>query len=213
MSSSRALMKSIPDRAIMSTQLANVEFFLPEWISSYIQNVEFIEKIEDRMKYVIEASRLNIQYGTGGPFAAAIFEKDSGKLISLGVNLVTTQRLSILHAEMVAIALAQRQLGTYDLGASDLAPHELVASTEPCAMCFGAIPWSGVCRVVTAARDRDARSVGFDEGAKVSDWQKALEDRGIEVIPNVLAKEASEVLFDYASHGGRIYNSSVIRKP
>jgi tRNA(Arg) A34 adenosine deaminase TadA len=191
----------------MCNQTTSVEFSLPEWISGYVKGVTCIEKIEDRMKYVIEASRLNVNHKTGGPFAAAVFEKDSGKLVSLGVNLVTTQGLSFLHAEMVAMALAQKKLGAYDLGASELPTHELVTSTEPCAMCFGAIPWSGVRRVITAASDADARSIGFDEGPKVSDWQKALEERGIEVLSDVLRADASTVLVNYASQDGHIYNS------
>jgi tRNA(Arg) A34 adenosine deaminase TadA len=191
----------------MCNQMTSIEFSLPEWISEYVTGVARIEKIADRMKYVIEASRLNVKHKTGGPFAAAVFEKDSGQLVSLGVNLVTTQGLSFLHAEMVAIALAQKKLGTYDLGTGELPTHELVTSTEPCAMCFGAIPWSGVRRVVTAASDADARAIGFDEGPKVLDWQKALEERGIAVLANVLREDASAVLVNYAAQDGHIYNS------
>ena len=108
---------------------------------------------------------------------------------------------------MVAITLAQQRLGVYDLGATGLAIHELVTSAEPCAMCFGAIPWSGVRRVVAAARDLDARSIGFDEGPKPLDWRAALEERGIEVVCDVQRKEAAAVLAEYARLGGQIYNS------
>jgi len=68
------------------------------------------------MSFVIEAAQLNISKSTGGPFAAAVFETESGKLVSLGVNLVTSEGLSILHAEIVAFALAQKKIGSYDLG-------------------------------------------------------------------------------------------------
>jgi len=86
--------------------------------------------------------------------AAAIFESESGRLVSLGgVNLVTSEGLSILHAETLALALAQHKPGTYDLGRYDLPAHELVTVTEPSAMCLGAIPWSGVRRLITGARD------------------------------------------------------------
>ncbi len=191
----------------MCTQISTVSFSLPQWISNYIKDITYIETTEDRMNYVIEASRLNISEKTGGPFAAAIFEKDTGKLISLGVNLVTTQGLSMLHAEMVAIALAQKKLGTYDLSADGLAEHELVISSEPCAMCLGAIPWSGIRRVITGANDADVRAIGFDEGAKATDWKQALEERNIEVITEVMREDAVKVLLDYASDDGHIYNS------
>jgi len=194
----------------MFDQPFKIEFSLPAWLYEFVNNVSVIPDIDDRVAFVIEASRRNIFEKTGGPFAAAVFEKDTGKLVSLGVNLVQKERLSILHAEMIAITLAQRKLGTYDLGADGLASHELVTSTEPCAMCFGAIPWSGVHRIVSSARDADARSVGFDEGPKLGDWRAALEQRGIEVICDVRRKEAMAVLSEYARTGGLIYNSKVL---
>jgi len=191
----------------MFKQPDTIQFSLPDWVSTYVQDYPIIDTVEDRMRFVIEAARKNVLEQTGGPFAAAIFELDSGKLISLGVNLVTTQGLSILHAEMVAIAVAQKKLATYDLGGEDVAQHELVSSTEPCAMCFGAVPWSGVRRIVTGARDEDARCIGFDEGPKLNDWSSALSDRQIEVIKDVKRHEAQQVLNEYLQAGGKIYNS------
>ena len=107
---------------------------------------------------------------------------------------------------MTALALAQRRLGTYDLGADGLPHYELVSSTEPCTMCLGAITWSGVCRVVAGARDADARSIGFDEGPKPHDWKNALNDRNIEVICDLQREQASGVLQEYAKQNKEIYN-------
>jgi tRNA(Arg) A34 adenosine deaminase TadA len=123
------------------------------------------------------------------------------------VNLVLTLNLSVFHAEILALTLAQRQLGTYDLGAAGLPGHELVASTEPCAMCLGAIVWSGIRGLVSGAAGADARSIGFDEGPKPHDWRAALGQRGIAVEPEIRRDAAAEVLAEYARLGGRIYNS------
>ena len=192
----------------MSFQPGLIEIQLPEWIDRFLTEYPgYISSIQDRMSFVIEAAQRNISEGTGGPFAAAVFEAESGKLISLGVNLVTSQGLSILHAEMVAFALAQKKIGSYDLGRQDLAAHELVTGVEPCAMCFGAIPWSGVRRVITGARDSDARSIGFDEGPKMKDWRIELEKRGIATICDVSREAAARVLLNYSLQGGKIYNS------
>ena len=109
----------------MFTQPTALHFEIPAWLVEYTRDAVPIESPADRMGFVIEASRLNIEHQTGGPFGAAIFESDTGKLVSLGVNLVTSQGSSILHAEMVAIALAQLKLGTYDLGRADLSAHTL----------------------------------------------------------------------------------------
>ena len=192
----------------MSFQPSVIEIKLPEWIDSFLLRYPaYISSIEDRMSFVIEAAQLNISKGTGGPFAAAVFETESGKLVSLGVNLVTSEGLSILHAEMVAFALAQKKIGSYDLGRYDLPAHELVTSIEPCAMCFGAIPWSGVRRVIAGARDTDARRIGFDEGPKMKEWRSELEKRGIATICDVSREAAAQVLLNYSLQGGKIYNS------
>lgn len=193
------------------TQPSSVQFTLPDWlanwVAAYISSRGQLVTAEDKMALVLDAARQNILHKTGGPFAAAIFEQESGRLVSVGVNLVTREGLSILHAEMVAIALAQQKLGVYDLGHLQLPAHELVTSTEPCAMCFGALPWSGIKRLVTGAGDADARGIGFDEGPKLTQWQSALEERGIQVLTEVKRPEAAQVLKDYVAQGGHIYNS------
>jgi len=122
------------------------------------------------------------------------------------MNLVVPSGCSVAYAEMVAIIIAQQDVGDFDLGGEGKAVCELVASTEPCAMCFGATPWSGVRSLLCGARDEDARSVGFDEGAKLPDWA-ALEERGISVKRDVLPEEAAGVLRHYSESGGDIYNA------
>ncbi|WP_456372444.1 nucleoside deaminase [Thiolapillus sp.] len=187
---------------------AEVCFSLPDWVADYLASCKKIARTdEERMSLVIQAARRNILEKSGGPFAAAVFESHSGRLVALGVNRVIPENLSMLHAEIVAFSLAQHRLGNYDLGAKDLPGHELVTSTEPCAMCLGATCWSGVSRVVTASSDQDARSMGFDEGPKPGNWQKELEQRGIEVRTGVLRDEALAVLKAYRQAGGVIYNS------
>lgn len=180
---------------------------LPGWVDGLVSEGSTYPATEDRMRLVVELSRLNVRNGTGGPFGAAVFERESGRLVAPGVNLVVGSGCSVFHAEMVAIMLAQKTFGTFDLGGQSIPPCELVASTEPCAMCLGATPWSGVESLITGARDEDARAVGFDEGAKMTEWAASLEDRGISVRLDVLREEAAAVLQEYAELGGEIYNS------
>jgi tRNA(Arg) A34 adenosine deaminase TadA len=135
---------------------------LPGWVSEVTDRLPGpIPDLYDRMAFVVELSRQNVLHGTGGPFAAAVFD-DHGRLIAPGVNTVISANCSILHAEMVAIALAQKAVGRYDLSDGGIFSFELLASTEPCAMCFRAIPWSGIQVLVCGARSADA--IGFDEG-------------------------------------------------
>ncbi|CAN5230714.1 nucleoside deaminase [soil metagenome] len=178
---------------------------LPEWIEELVSGDEFYPTTGDRMRLAVELSRQNVERGTGGPFGAAVFELESGRLIAPGVNLVVGSGCSVFHAEMVAIMVAQRVVGDFDLDAGG-SLYELVASTEPCAMCLGAVPWSGVRSLLCGARGEDAEEIGFDEGTKPPDWVGALEKRGITVVRDVLREEAVSVLRDYARHGGEIYN-------
>jgi len=188
--------------------LQKIVLELPAWVEPFVarQGAEFISA-EARMRLAIELARQNIERRTGGPFGAAIFEVPTGRLISVGMNLVESSNCSILHAEMVAIALAQRAVGSYDVGSAGERSYELVTSTEPCAMCLGAVHWSGVRRVVCGAQGDDACAIGFDEGAKPADWAGELIKRGIEVARNVLREEARAVLQQYAEMGGTIYNA------
>jgi tRNA(Arg) A34 adenosine deaminase TadA len=158
------------------------------------------------MQLAIELARRNVAAGTGGPFGAAVFEAASGRLLAVGVNLVVAARCSVLHAEVVALMLAQQRLGRFDLGGAGLPPCELVTSAEPCAMCFGAVLWSGVKRLVCAARQEDVERLGFDEGPKPVDWPAELHRRGIDLVRDVCRAEAVAVLNRYAATGGLIYN-------
>jgi tRNA(Arg) A34 adenosine deaminase TadA len=188
-------------------KLPELKIQLPEWVENFLEQTGSIySQIEDRMRIVIELSRQNIEHQSGGPFAAATFDS-GGKLIAPGVNMVTSTNCSILHAEIVAIALAQKLLGRYDLSDGGRFKYDLVSTTEPCAMCLGAIPWSGVKRLICAARDEDARKIGFDEGSKPNDWIGELEKRGVIVTRDVLRAEAVQVLEKYKSSGGTIYNT------
>ncbi len=184
-----------------------VNLSLPAWVEELVEPGAVYSKTEDRMRLVVELSRLNVLNGTGGPFGAAIFDRGTGELLAPGVNLVTTANCSIAHAEMVAIMFAQKALEDFDLGGPGKPHYELVASTEPCAMCLGATPWSGVRGLVTGARAEDAEAIGFDEGAKPEEWVQSLEDRGISVTRNILREEAAAVLKEYAASEGEIYNS------
>ena len=179
---------------------------LPDWVEDALADRVY-PTVEDRMRLAVELSRLNVSHGSGGPFGSAIFERETGELLAPGVNLVVGANCSVFHAEMVAIMVAQQMVGDFDLGGEDRPAYELVASTEPCAMCLGATPWFGVRRLVCGARDEDASDIGFDEGEKPIQWVQALERRGIAVVRDVLREEAASVLREYVENGGEIYNA------
>ena len=179
----------------------------PEWIQETVAFGTRYETDEDRMRLAIELARQNVVQGTGGPFGAAIFERSTGALLSVGVNSVVRLNNSALHAEMLAVMMAQHRLGIYTLAGSPSASYELVSSCDPCAMCLGAVLWSGVGRMVTGADRDDATALGFEEGPVFPQSYVYLQDRGVTVTRSVLRQEAASVLELYRRQGGQIYNA------
>lgn len=188
-------------------EFPEVSFDLPYWVDGFLtQSSLILPSAEDRMRLAIALAQQNVEQQTGGPFGAVIVEQKSGKLIAPGVNRVVQSNCSVIHAEILAIMLAQKALETFDLGRQGLPDLQLISSVEPCAMCLGAIYWSGVKSLVIGARDEDARKVGFDEGVKPRDWVSAFDKQGFSIVQDVCRSEAAAVLNNYASDGGIIYN-------
>ena len=158
------------------------------------------------MRFVIQLALTNVAQKTGGPFGAAVFETLTGRLISVGVNVVEPTQCSLAHAETVALAHAHHTLKHFDLGSTGLPKLELVTSCEPCAMCYGAIMWSGVRRVVCAARGSDATAIGFDEAPKPENWVAELNKRKVAVVRDLYREEALTVFQRYQHTRGTIYN-------
>ena len=185
---------------------------LPDWMHTALPDISQVyHTVAERMRLAIRLAKLNVEHGTGGPFGAAIFDLETNQLLAAGVNIVVASGCSVAHAEIVALLLAQQQLGHYDLSAAGMPRCELVASVEPCAMCFGAIPWSGVQSLVCGARAEDARAIGFDEGPRPAEWVAALVMRGMVVTRDVCGDEARAVLQQYQQGGGEIYNPQLTK--
>lgn len=188
--------------------LHRIRIDLPDWIDPFIARFlaahpATLSDDRGRMALAIALAAENVRAGTGGPFGAAVFARRDGRLLAVGVNRVLASHCSSAHAEMVALALAQQGLGEEDLR---LVPGGCVLATsaEPCAMCMGAIPWSGIESVLIGARDADVRAIGYDEGHKPADWPAGYARRGIAVTRDLRREEASAVLRAYLDGGGVI---------
>lgn len=181
---------------------------LPSWVQERVDFTTPCTTDEDRMALAIRLARENVERGTGGPFGAAIFERESGLLVSVGVNSVVRLNNCTLHAEMVAFQLAQKRVASYTLAGdgSGAIPHDLFTSCAPCAMCLGAALWSGVTRVVCAAGREDAEKIDFDEGPVFAESYAYLEARGVEIVRGFMRAQACEVLQLYRARGGQVYN-------
>jgi tRNA(Arg) A34 adenosine deaminase TadA len=190
-----------------------VHLHLPAWISEETGDPDRrFPTLDARMALAVRLAERNIEAG-GGPFGAAIFEIESGKLVAPGVNRVMPLACSLAHAEAMAIMVAQQVCASHDLGAQGLPPMELVTSAQPCIQCYGNLWWSGLSRVVIGATKEDVESLtGFVEGPLPRDWADHLAHRPplppVTVVRDVLRDEARRVLAQYRAQGGTIYNPS-----
>jgi tRNA(Arg) A34 adenosine deaminase TadA len=189
----------------------SVTLTLPEWINVRVKPDTTLASIEERMRFVISLAVENVEQGTGGPFAAAVFELSTGRLVAPAVNIVERGKCSLAHAEAMALMVAQQVVGSYDLGGPGLPPLELVTTSQPCIQCWGNDWWSGIKRLVTGTSIEQTQSIaGFDEGPVPPNWAQLLRDRtpaerSVEVIENVLSDEACAALKRYKEMGARIY--------
>lgn len=94
------------------------------------------------------------------PFGALLVV--GGEVVAEAANRVHTDRDLTAHAELMLVRILERE-GRLD----QLAAGTVVASTEPCPMCVGAMFWAGARHVVfgmSAARLNElARRPGDDE--------------------------------------------------
>ena len=75
------------------------------------------------------------------PFGALLVK--DGVVLQTAVNTVNTQNDPTHHAELNLVSAVARQFD-----AATLAQSILYTSTEPCAMCAGAIFWAGIPAIV-----------------------------------------------------------------
>jgi tRNA(Arg) A34 adenosine deaminase TadA len=98
----------------------------------------------DFLRQAIELARKARNDGRH-PFGALIVNERGETVVAARNNAVRPNGDPTQHAEMLACGQAARLLTE-----AELAKCTLYTSTEPCAMCAGAIYWTGIGRVVFA---------------------------------------------------------------
>ena len=163
---------------------------------------------ETFMDIAIVATKENLTRG-GGPFGAVVVDSSSGVIVGAGANLVTSQKLSVLHAEVVALMVAERHLGGFGLG-NFRGSYTLFTTAEPCAMCRGALLWAGVSRIVIGASREAVESITkFDEGPPPdAKWREELSARGISVTEGVRRAECEALLKQFVTSKNVHYGKS-----
>lgn len=156
------------------------------------------------MRFLVDLARRNVEEERGGPFAAGVFNMDTGTLCAAGVNAVALSCCSTAHAEMIALMRAQAAVAAPRL--DQCGRYALYCTAQPCSMCYGGLFWAGVSRLVFGARRQDIeRIIGFDEGPIPPSWKRELGKRGISDQGGVLRSECCEVLRLFTRSNAPLY--------
>ena len=123
------------------------------------------------MKRAIELSIESVNKG-GGPFGCVIVKDE--KIVSEGLNKVTSSKDPTAHGEIVAIREACKKINNFSLSG-----FELYSSCEPCPMCLSAIYWARIDKVYFANTRQDAQKIDFDDSLIYSEFQKNIDKRKI----------------------------------
>jgi tRNA(Arg) A34 adenosine deaminase TadA len=145
---------------------------------------------EAHMREVFAIARRARAHGNR-PFGALLVG-GNGAVLSAAENSQITDEQVLAHAEMNLLHRAVR-----DFTPDVLASSTLYTSAEPCAMCAGAIFWSGVSRLVFGIRgDRLHELSGFSPHMLVASARDILAraSRQVEIIGPVFEPEA-ELIF------------------
>lgn len=111
-----------------------------------------------------------------------------GKIVGRGHNLRESGKDATLHAEMIAIREACRNLGGWRLPGATI-----YVTLEPCPMCAGAMVQARIERLVYGASDPKSGAAG-----SVIDLVRLDKlNHQMEVSSGVMAEEASSLLRDF----------------
>lgn len=139
------------------------------------------------MELAIEAALTGIRSGSGGPFGAVVVKED--QILSVAYNTVLDTNLPTRHAEINVIEKAALAIGNIDLSGC-----ELYSTTEPCPMCFSAIHWARVDKIIWGTRIDDVGRLGFNEMFISPEKMKKLGRSEVKVEGPFMRKECLEVL-------------------
>ena len=127
------------------------------------------------------------------PFGACIVSGREEAVVACTHNRVWATTDPTAHAEVVCIREACESRGKVHLP-----DCTIYSTTEPCPMCFSAIHWARIGRIVYAASIQDAKDFGFNE-LQISNQQFVdIAGAKMELTPGVLREEALDLYREWA---------------
>ena len=149
------------------------------------------------MEEAIKEAKKGVRKGDS-PFGACIVK--NGKVISVGHSTVLSDRDATCHAEINAIRKACRKLKSHKLNGCTI-----YSTTEACPMCFSAIHWAEIDRIIFGTKIRDVQKLGFSELTIKDRKMKKLGHSPVKITAGHMRKECLELLEYWKKHGGKTY--------
>lgn len=150
------------------------------------------------MQKALESALIGVRKKEGGPFGACIVK--GRRVLAVTHNTVLKNRDATCHAEVSAIRLASKKMGTWNLEGC-----KIYSTTEPCPMCFSAIHWARIREIYYGTSIEDVARLGFNELAIHDSTLNKIGKSGMKIHPRYLRKECIKVLEEWQSVGGELY--------
>jgi guanine deaminase len=148
------------------------------------------------MRLALKEARAHLAAVEGGPFGACLVK--DGEVLAVAHNTVLLENDPTCHAEINAIRLACRRLGSYDLSGA-----AIYSTTEPCPMCFAAIHWAKIGHLVYGTAIAEVAALGFNELSIANEQMKAAGQSPVVIHPHFLAAACRDLLQQWLSIPGR----------
>lgn len=150
---------------------------------------------EHFMQQAIEIAREGMRKGQS-PFGACVVK--NGAVISCAHNQVWDTTDITAHAEVQAIRAACQKLQTIHLSGCTI-----YSTCEPCPMCFSAIHWARIDKIVFGARIRDANVAGFNELAISNEQMQQLGKSTVKIEADFCAAETRRLFAEWQELPGK----------
>ncbi|MBU0532674.1 nucleoside deaminase [Patescibacteria group bacterium] len=149
------------------------------------------------MKNAIEIAKKGVRKGNS-PFGACIVKGKT--VIAVAHNTVLKRKDATDHAEINAIHKACKKLRNHELRGCTI-----YSTTEPCPMCFSAIHWAKIDKIVFGTKIADVKKLGFSELTISAGKMKKLGRSKVKVRGDYMRKKNLELLKMWEKKKGKTY--------
>lgn len=151
------------------------------------------------MKMGVKQAQETMCENKGGPFGAVITD-GKGNVIAVASNTVLQDNDPTAHAEVNAIRMAGKKLGTYDLSGCNI-----YATGYPCPMCLSSIIWANIKKVYYGCMPEDADEIGFRDDFIYNFIKEDCSDTNVLELEECGREDCLELFEEYKNTNKTVY--------